>query len=298
MRISSNYIYDSFLQYDKLRQNEIARYTEEISSGKKILNPSDDIVSVAKALKAKATNKEIDSYIDNITTVQNRQDVAQTALTNILDAGEETRVELVRLLSYGVVDQEDAEIIDDYLQGLRDYIIDQANTKVGDAYLFGGTASDKRAFDDNGVYQGNNNEQMVPISKGYEVNATYDGSNYLGTNADGKIKIVDVIDTIHNQIQAGDLRGITDDLLVELDEGLEQISQYRSRIGSQAKNAEDFKLQHEMFKVNYNDLIANLEDTDIAEAITNLEQSKMAYEASMAVYSQNKDLNLLKYFAS
>ncbi|NPA04090.1 MAG: flagellar hook protein [Epsilonproteobacteria bacterium] len=298
MRISSNYLYDSFLQYDKLRQNEITRYTEEISSGKKILNPSDDFVSVAKALKAKETTKEIDSYLDNITTLQNRQAAAETALNDVMDAGTEARVELVRLLSYGVVDQEDAEIIDDYLQGLKDYIIDRANTKVGDTYLFGGTASDTPPFDENGVYQGNNSEQMVPVSKGYEVNATYDGSNYLATNEDGKIKIVDVIDTIHNQIEAGDLRGITDDLLAELDEGLSQISQYRSKIGSQAKTTEDFRLQHETTKVYQNDLISNLEDTDVVEAITQLEQSKMAYEASMAVYTQNKDLNLLKYFAS
>ncbi|SMC09314.1 flagellar hook-associated protein FlgL [Nitratiruptor tergarcus] len=297
MRVSNNQIYHTFLKYDKTRQENIARYTNQIASGKRILNPSDDIVAVAKSLKVKETANELDGYLRNITTIENHQIAAQTALTNIYDAAQDARAEIVRLLNHGVLDQEDAEIVDDYLQGLKNYIIDQANTKIGDTYLFAGTKSDTKPFNPDGTYNGNNKTQTVPVSKGYEVDSTFNGKEVLGAQS-GKIKIVEMIDRIHDKIQAGTLTGIDDSWLEEFDKGMEEISRHRSFIGSQQKNVEDFRLQHEAYKTMYNDMIAKFEDADIAEAVAKLEQSKVAYEASMAVFSQNKDLSLLKYFAA
>ncbi|BCD68362.1 flagellar hook-associated protein FlgL [Nitratiruptor sp. YY09-18] len=299
MRVSNNQIYHTFLKYDKTRQANIARYTNQIASGKRILNPSDDIVAVAKSLKVKETANEIDGYLRNITTVENHQIAAQTSLTNIYDAAQDARAEIVRLLNHGVLDQEDAEIVDDYLQGLKNYIIDQANTKIGDTYLFSGTKSDIRPFNLDGTYNGNETTQTVPVSKGYEVDSTFNGKEALGVDTQsGKIKVVEIIDRIHDKIQAGTLTGIDDSWLEEFDQGMEEISKHHSFIGSQQKNVEDFKLQHEMYKTVYNDMIAKFEDADVAEAVAKLEQSKVAYEASMAVFSQNKDLSLLKYFAA
>ncbi len=297
MRVSNNQIYDSFLRYDKTRQADIARYTNQIASGKRILNPSDDIVSVAKSLKVKESAKEIDGYLRNITTVKNREITAQTALTNIYDAAQDARVEIVRLLNHGVLDQEDAQVIDDYLQGLKKYIIDQANTKIGDVYLFSGTKSDTKPFNSDGSYNGNEETQTVPVSKGYEVDATFNGKEALGV-LDGKIKVVEILDNIHDKIQAGTLTGIDNTMLEAFDKGMDEISKHRSFIGNQQKSVEDFKLQHEAFKTMYNDMISSFEDADITKAVAKLEQSKVAYEASMAVFSQNKDLSLLKYFAA
>ena len=297
MRVSTNQIYHTFLKYDKTRQADIARYTNQISSGKRILTPSDDIVAVAKALKAKATGAQLDNYLNNITTVHNRQVAAETALANIYETAQDARVEIIRLLNHGVLDQEDAQIVDDYLQGLKKYIIDQANTKVGDTYLFGGTKSDAAPFAADGTYSGNTEVQTVPVSKGYEANATFNGQEALGVK-DGKIEIVQVLDEIHDQIEAGTLTGVNDALLDRFDEGMRKIGFYRALVGNQMRNVEDFKQQHEMFKTVYNDMVSKFEDADIAEAIAKLEQSKVAYEASMAAFNQNKDLSLLKYFAA
>ncbi len=289
MRISNNQIYDSFLRYDKIHQKDIARYTDQISSGKRILTPSDDPTALARSLKTRETRNEIDNYINNINDVQTREVSAQTALTNIYETAQDARVEIIRLLNHGVLDQEDAQIVNDYLQGLKEYMIDQANTKVGDVYLFSGTKSDTAPFDSAGNYQGNQETQKVAISKGYEVDATYDGSRLNMKD------LIGALDAIDAAIQAGDLTSITQDTLNQFDRGMDAISKERSFIGNQAKNVEEFKLQHETFKTVYNNIVSNLEDADITQAIANLEQAKVAYEASMTVFTQNRDLSLLKF---
>ncbi len=299
MRISNEAIFNTFVKYDKVRQKEIARHTDEISSGKRILSPSDDFAAMAKSLKFKEVNKEIDNYLTNISSVKTYQTAAQTAMTNIADAGIEARSEIVRLLNIGVLDQEDAEIVNEYLQGLKEYMIDQANTKVADTYIFGGTKTDSKPFAWDSVnkqltYSGNEKEQEVPVSKNFQATTTFDGSKRLGLQ-----EMTEAIEQIRQAIEEQqDLSQITNALLEKFDQGYNKLLQHRSFIGAEERVVDQFKQQHDTYKTVYNDFISNLEDADIAEAIAGLERSKVAYEASMAVFTQNKDLNLLKYLAA
>ncbi len=297
MRVSDNQFFGSFLKYDQIRQTNLEKYSNQISSGKRILSPSDDVVALAKSLKLKETNTQIESYLRNITSVQAKQTAAENALSNIYDTAQEARTEIIRLLNHGVLDQEDAQIVGDYLKGLRNYIVDQANTKVDNVYVFSGTKTDTPPFDNSGNYQGNSEVQNVPISKGYEVQGTFDGGKFLDAQ-NNPIKIVQVLDKITQAIDNQDISNITNQDLADFDEGMKAIGESRSLIGAQASNLEDFRLQHEAQKTLFNDMISKLEDANITEAISKMEQSKVAYEASMAVFSQNKNLSLLKYFAA
>ncbi len=314
MRVSNNQIFNTFLKYDSAKQKDIARYTTELSSGKRILNPSDDPVALAQSLRFKSIQSDLDGYIKNIDLVQNTQQIAESALTNIVDSAQEVRVELVRLSSVGVLDIEDAEIIKDYLQSMRDYIATEANTQIGDKYIFSGVSSQTAPVAADGTYQGSTTETTVPVAKGVEVPIRFNGENYLGIDSnDNKMILTKVIDrTIEIIDNAANGTGSLQDLtapdavtvngqamsiLEGFDTGLNQVMQYRSVLGSQNKTVSDLKNQHESFKVNYNELISKLEDVDYTGAITELEKSKVAYEATIASFNQNKDLSLLKYFS-
>ncbi|WP_187646972.1 flagellar hook-associated protein FlgL [Nitrosophilus labii] len=313
MRISDSYIYNNFLRYDAARQKDIARYTNELSSGKRILNPSDDPLSNAQSLQFKSIKSDLDGYLKNLDIVRNTQQIAESSLTSIVDSAQEVRAEIVRLSNTGVIDMEDAEILKDYFVGMRDYIVNQANTQIGDKYLFSGVSSQNAPIDANGVYQGSDIETTVPIAKNIEVPVRYNGRNYLGIdNNDDKMILVKVIDKVVeiidnakngtgslndiNSANAITVNGTNMNILEGFDIGLNSVLQYRSIIGNQNKIVEDIKTQHEMFKVNYSNLISRLEDVDYTSAISELEKSKVAYEATIASFTQNKDLSLLKYF--
>jgi flagellin-like hook-associated protein FlgL len=109
------------------------------------------------------------------------------------------------------MDAEDAQILRDYFQSIRDYIVRQANISIGDSRLFGGVKAQKDPFNDSGIYQGENLETKVPVSKGVELNTTFDGTEYLGTLNSGiydiatdtapqKIGVVKALDDIVNII--------------------------------------------------------------------------------------------------
>jgi len=321
MRIADIMKIDTYVKYDRIRQEELEKYNKQIASGKKVLVPSNDVIASVSALRLKKYNAEIDSFLRNMDFVSNIQSLAESALDNVVKAGQEVRVEIVRLLNTGVLDKEDANIIKEYLTSMRDYIIKEANISIGDTRLFGGVKSQTDPFDSNGVYQGDNIETTAPVAKGTELNTTFDGSKYFGVDtANGnKMAIVEAIDKIIEIIDGASASPPTNSLgelnsytfsnvtvngktynnvkILELfDIGLNTVMQYRSVIGSQMKVINDIKTQYQSNKVNNNELISNLEDADMPESITKLYQVQTAYQALIASYNQNKDLSLLKYY--
>jgi flagellar hook-associated protein 3 FlgL len=58
---------------------------------------------------------------------------------------------------------------------------------------------------------------------------------------------------------------------------------------------EDAKFRHEYELAFVNRFIANIEDTDIAEAVTKLNQHQLALESSFRVFSQLNKLSLLNF---
>jgi len=312
MRITDLLKYDNYIKNDQIRQNEIEKYSKQIATGKKLISPSDDTVATVSALRLKTINQDIERYSRNMDFVLNVLDSAETQLNSIVEAGQEVRVEIVRLLNTGVLDKEDAKVLRDYFVNMKDYIIKQANFKIGDTALFGGVKTQTDPFAPDGTYQGETVETKVPVAPGVELNTTFNGKIYLGVNNDtNKMIMVETIDKIVNIIDnaisgtgsLGELNTATISvngqnvkLLEAFDIGLNTVMQYRSVIGTQVKTIQDLKTINDQNKVFNNDLISKLEDVDAAEAITNLQKAQVAYQALISVFNQNRQLSLLDFF--
>ena len=302
-------IHNLFLKYDQKRQVELERNSNKLASGKRILKPSDAPVDLAQSLRYKSFKSEIEGFLRNIDMVKNTQEIAEGALNNIVESGQEIRVELVHILNTGVLDADDAKVLRDFFKGMRDYLIDEANVKIGDHYLFSGTKSQTAPIDNDGVYQGNTAKTTVPIAKNVESTIRFNGKNFLGIGTiEGQEKMImtAVLDKVIAAIDSGDLSHLHDSdflninghnyaLLEAFDLGLNGVMSGRSSIGSQRKTTENIEEQHQMFEVSFNNLISKLEDADFTKTISELEKNKVAYEATMQSYNQNRKLSLLDY---
>ena len=303
----------SFIKYDRIKERDLEKFTKQLASGKKILAPSDNTVDHIRSMRFQRLNNDIETFNRNISLVKTNLDAAENTLGTIVNTGQEVRVEIIRLLNTGVLDSEDAEILRDYFQSMKEYIINQANVQVGDSSLFAGVKAQVKPFNSNGEYQGENVETTVPIAKGVELNTTFNGKNYLGVNeVSNKMLVVEAIDKIINIIDSGDLSKLYDNseyidvtvdgksygqvqILEAFDIGLNKIMQHRSLIGEQMVVADNIEEQNNTLKVNFSELISKLEDADYAGTISELEKARTAYQALLASIAQNKDLSLLNF---
>jgi len=321
MRIPDVSIFDTFLKYSRLREGELDRKLRELSSGRRLLAPSDSPVDFADSLRIKRLKDDIDRFERNMDFVKSRLEVAESTMGNVVDTAQAARVKIVKLLNTGVLNEDDARVLRNYLRDLRNHIIEQANVSIGDSRLFGGVKSQSDPFDANGVYQGEAVETTVPVARGVELNATFNGADYFGinyadndgdSNPDRKILIVQVIDRIISQIDSGNYQNLNAEtidvdldnsgspasmkLLDAFDAGLSRIMEHRSMLGSQISVIDDLREQHDNFRVNLSNLESKLKDTDYSKAISDLERARIAYEALLAAIAQSKDLSLLNYY--
>jgi len=234
MRIPDIAFFDTFIKYDRLREKDLERYTKELASGKKILTPSDNTVDNVRSLRFKKLKSDIETYNRNIDLVKTNLDIAENTLGNVVEAGKETRVDIINLMNYGVLDYEDARIFRDYLQSMRDYMIEQANISVGDARIFGGVKSQSDPFDYRGIYQGEFVDTTVPVAPGVELNTTFVGKDYLGTIPSGVWVDTDADNTVDpNEVshKIGMVKAI-DDIIQIIDSGnLNRLHSYISDLG-------------------------------------------------------------------
>lgn len=216
MRVPDISFYNTFIRNNEIKENKLAKYTNQLSSGKKLLVPSDNTVDTVKAQRLKRITDTLSTYNRNMDQVQTILDVAESTLGNIVDASQEARVHITQVLNTGIMDAEDAQILRDYFQSTRDYIVKQANISIGDSRLFGGVKAQKDPFNNSAIYQGESLETKVPVSKGVELNTTFNGIEYLGTLNSGvydsgtnkapqKIGIVKALDDIINIIDGNQL---------------------------------------------------------------------------------------------
>ena len=314
MRVSTLAIFNRYEGNIIKRENKIDKYSQILSSGKKIINPSDAPVQNDRVLKLKNLQSMTDGYIKNIDSLTNAQEMAAATFNNIAETAQEGRVEIVQLLNTGVFDEEDANIIDEFLQSIKTYMVTEANKKVGDTYLFSGESTKTKPFNEDGTYNGSTKETEVPIAQIVQMNINYNGKEKLGVYniediANGTQKeqmaLVAAIDKIHEIIQNKDLSqlhkpqfkvdGKEYSVLELFDMGYNKILQERSLLGTQMRTTQDIKEQHQFKKLTLNELTSKLEDADFTKVISDLQKSQVSYQALLAVFAQNKQISLLNY---
>lgn len=146
MRISTNLFFDSGAARMSTAQSNLAKIQEQLSSGRRILTPSDDPVAAARALEltqTQATNSQYgvnrrnaaDALNSEESTLQSVTDVLQNLKTSIVEAGSPA------------LDNSQRSFIATELSGRLDDLLAHANATDGTgAYIFSGYQTGTQPF--------------------------------------------------------------------------------------------------------------------------------------------------------
>lgn len=141
MRISTNTIYESGGARISDLQVSLNRTQQQIASGRRILNPSDDPIGSARALVISQTNAVNDQYAVNRKNATNTLSIAEDTLSNVTTVLHNVKTLVVSAGNGTLTDQERGYIANE-LQGSLDQLFGFANATDGtDAYLFSGFSS-------------------------------------------------------------------------------------------------------------------------------------------------------------
>ena len=85
MRVTENLIMQNFLQRTASTLSTMARAQEQISSGKKLLRPSDDPRALAKSLSVRSDLRRVATYADNASAASAFMSLTESSRKGVSD---------------------------------------------------------------------------------------------------------------------------------------------------------------------------------------------------------------------
>lgn len=177
MRISTNQIFDQSLAAMLNQQAALAQTQNQISTGKRILNPSDDPAGSVQALNLQRELSLTEQYGANATAATNKLQGEESALKSAADILQRVRELAVQGLNDSNT-QEDRKAISVEINQLNEQLLSLANTRDSNGdYLFSGFASNTQPYETIfGAYQGDEGQRNLKVGAGVLVATNDPGS--------------------------------------------------------------------------------------------------------------------------
>lgn len=305
MKISTAYFFDRALNQMTNTQNKLGQAQAQLSTGKKVLQPSDAPDEATAIQRLKSVIARQDSFERAVQTTENRLKAEETALeatSNILTRFKELTIQALND-TYG---PKDREIIAVELEGLQEDLLSFANTRdVNGAYLFSGSRVFTPPFgpdpQGNIVYRGDETVNLVDVGDQRQVQLNRTGTQVFQrvnrTLPDGSVEgrsffqsIKDLVSAVRSSNREEMNRGLGE--LAELSQGV-TVSQ--ARVGSAMNVVDNQRAVLSETRLQLKTVLSQIEDLDYTEAVTDMQKKMLALQASQASFAQISRLNLFEY---
>ena len=173
MRVSSITVLDSLRRYMGESLERIAARTAELSSGKRILKPSDDVTAAVRAAEVKLSMANTDQYQRNIDEALSHLGFTDTVLSSVTETLQRAK-DLALTGVNGSQSAESRRSLALEVGSLKRELLRLANSKLRGVYVFAGFKRDTMPFDPaTYAYRGDaglinvvtdSNESLVPLN--------------------------------------------------------------------------------------------------------------------------------------
>jgi flagellar hook-associated protein 3 FlgL len=305
MKISTSYLFDRSVKQMSTVQSDLAHTQAQVSAGKQVINPSDAPDQAAAIQRLKSVLNHQDSYAKALTTVKARLEGEDSNLQSVSDL-------LIRAKELAVQSANDTlnptnrKALAVELKGLRDQMLSLANSRdTNGNFLFAGSRVKQAPFAQDAIgqvsYKGDQTRMQVRVGE----------QRSIPLNRSGAETFVAVIRTdATGQSSARNFFGVMDDLIAgvtnsdrtamnrgvgEMDNLLDGVSLSRANVGTDLNVVDQQSQAIDETKLTLKTTLSNVEDLDMAEAITKMNKQMLSLEASQSSFAKITQLNLFNF---
>lgn len=285
-------------------QGKIQELQIQTSSGQKAQRYSGIASDSLRLLNLENDRARIDQYVNGNGTVNLRLQAMETSVSETFDLATQLKTLLVNAIS-----GDNASILS--LNATATDMMNEAerdlNVKIGDRYLFSGTATGTAPVDisdpaftapptsypsnaDTSYYQGNGTRLTTRVADNFDltwgVTADEPGFEQL-------MRALHLVATSDNS-SAPDTNRLQEALNV-VNQAIANIPTIRSRIGSAQKSIDQVNTSHQDSKLYMDQTISDIKGVDIPLAVTQLTNDQNILEASYMTVSRLSSLTLANF---
>ena len=179
MRMSTVQIFNQGVNNLLDRQADVTKTQEQLASGKRIMNASEDPAGAARTLDITSQLARIDAYQRNTVTVQSSLDLEEGALSGVINDLQRAR-ELTIQGNNATMTAADRGSIAVELSAILESLIARGNTQdASGEYIFGGFQSGAQPFSKTtggAAYNGDDGQRFMQVSADVQIASNNPGS--------------------------------------------------------------------------------------------------------------------------
>ena len=282
-----------------MQQSQVSLNTalQQVSTGKRVTQPSDDPYASAAMVQNTIETGDVDQYTQNASTVLTNIQSADSALSSVVSSLTQA-VSLGTEGANGTNSTANLQAIATQVQGLLTSVVGQANTSVAGSYLFGGTSTATPYTADPSsptgyTYNGNNDVNSVAIGDSTSVQVNLPGSQIFSNSSNNVLASLSNLVTALQSGNSTDIGNAT----TAISSAISYIGQQRVVYGNAESqvNAQETFLQQDT--VTLASQQNNLIGVDEATAAVNLSQAETDNSAALAAAAKVLPNSLLNYLS-
>ena len=297
MRVTSNMSADNSLYNIQQGRAKLDRLQELTSSGSNVNRPSDDPINSRLLLDIGDKLRAGDQYLSNIQKSATWQEFTDTALTGMSDIMYLAKQQIATIAS-GSNDPVERQNVVSQLQALKKQMMDMGNTQIGDQYIFGGAKSTTPPFSGS-AYTGDETALNVEIGNATTQQMNIPGNQLLTADTAlsqpyGSTNILKAFDDLIAAVGTNNLPNIQSGALA-LEAGAKQITNAQTDVASRMLRLDNSAKMNGNIKNTLETIYGNTQNVDYAKLAVQLNQQKIAFEASLSATAKLSQLSLLDF---
>ncbi|GIG22606.1 flagellar hook-associated protein FlgL [Cellulomonas chitinilytica] len=276
----------------------MASMQAQMSSGKKINVPSDDPAGASDMLRLRGDQKALTQYSRNASDGDSWLTTVDSALTSSLSALRRAR-DLTVQGGDGALGSASRDALASELDGVRDIIMDQANSSYVGRSVFSGTSDAGKAFDVTydaagaPTYAWTGTPTSAPVERqigqSMKVRVDVDGSKVFG---DGATSVFALLDKVSDALRTG---ADPTQYLDDIDDRMESMLTEVSAVGARQNQIAAAKTTITGQQLTTKTQLSGIEDIDLAETILNLQMQEVAYQGALGAAAKVLQPSLMDF---
>ncbi|MCX3309320.1 flagellar hook-associated protein FlgL [Pantoea vagans] len=318
MRISTNMIFEQQVRGITDSQASWLKVGEQLSSGRRVTNPSDDPIAASRAVVLTQTQQQGEQYALARTFAEQGLALEDNTLKGVTTAITAAQTLIVNG-STGTLSDDDRGSIATQLEGVRAQLLNLANSKDANGrYIFAGYKTDSAPFVDTagtGVSYAGGTEaitQKVDTSRTMTVAHTGDSifmsiTSNATKEPDGSASETNLFKMLDSAIAAlkvpqddadaatkQTFQNAMDKTNRGLGNALNNVSSVQSEIGTQLGEIDTLNAQGDDRKVIYSSQMSDLVNVDLTEAASSYTMQQTALQASYKTFTDMSKMSLFQ----
>lgn len=303
---------NSMIQDIVNQQTSMGTLEEQLSTGYKVNQPSDNPAEAANILRLQSVYARTQQYGSNAADALGWLSTGNSTMNQINSILNQVQQLMLSVSSADLAGQQNAlngiatQISND-LQAL----VNLANTQYNGQAIFAGTGTTGPAYSANGTYNGGGAAPTRTVSTGVQVSISVTGPALFGpsptsgpppTNppsATGLLSSVPgnlgVLAQTVKDLQAGNVNAVETTDLGNLQSAVNQVEGQAAVLGANYQRAQEFSTQAQNVQSAIDQELSSVQDVNLPKAITNLKNMENTYQSSLWALSQSILPSLAQY---